>query len=118
MTGMIFNIKALSLDELAEEFVRMGLRKYRTAQVFDWIYRKHAQSFGQMTNIAKPERALLENCFSIPEIAAVRRETSTDGTEKFLFGLEDGHAVESVLIPDEDRLTLCISSQAGCQQAC
>lgn len=118
MTGTMFNIKALSPDELAAEFIRMGLRKYRAAQVFDWIYRKRAQSFGQMTNIAKPERALLENRFSIPEIAVVRRETSSDGTQKFLFGLEDGHTIESVLIPDEDRLTLCISSQVGCQQAC
>jgi 23S rRNA (adenine2503-C2)-methyltransferase len=71
-----------------------------------------------MTNIAKPERARLASDFCITVPKVIRKEESYDGTRKFLFELEDGHTIESVLIPDEDRQTLCISSQVGCQQAC
>jgi 23S rRNA (adenine2503-C2)-methyltransferase len=71
-----------------------------------------------MTNIAKAEQGLLTAIFHLPVPKVVARETSQDGTKKFLFELEDGHTIESVLIPDEDRQTLCISSQVGCQQAC
>lgn len=112
------NVKNLGLEALKALFLELGLKKYRAAQVLDWIYRHHAASFGEMTNIAKSERALLESRFSIPEISILKTEKSIDGTMKFLFGLEDGHTIESVLIPDEDRLTLCISSQVGCSQGC
>jgi 23S rRNA (adenine2503-C2)-methyltransferase len=71
-----------------------------------------------MTDIAKAERALLGSRFSVASLDLLRQERSSDGTRKFLFGLEDGHTVESVLIPEEDRQTLCISSQVGCAQAC
>jgi 23S rRNA (adenine2503-C2)-methyltransferase len=71
-----------------------------------------------MTNIPKAEQGLLSAVFYLPLPKVVATETSKDGTKKFLFELEDGHTIESVLIPDEDRQTLCISSQVGCQQAC
>ena len=71
-----------------------------------------------MTNIAKTEQGLLSSVFTLPIPKIVTTETSKDGTRKFLFELEDGRAIESVLIPDEDRQTLCISSQVGCRQAC
>jgi 23S rRNA (adenine2503-C2)-methyltransferase len=112
------NIKSFTPDELALRLVAMGLKKYRAAQVFEWIYRNHATTFEEMTNIAKTERGLLASAFTISFLSKLQEERSTDGTRKFLFGLEDTHTIESVLIPDEDRLTLCISSQVGCAQAC
>ncbi len=96
----------------------MGLKKYRAAQVFEWIYGHRAASFDEMTNIAKTERLLLTERFYISQLQVLKIECSSDGTKKFLFGLEDSHTIESVLIPDEDRSTLCISSQVGCAQAC
>jgi 23S rRNA (adenine2503-C2)-methyltransferase len=118
MTSQKINIKSLALNELETRLAGMGLKKYRARQVFDWVYTKLAVSFDEMTNIAKPERDLLASGFAIPSLNIIRVERSSDGTRKFLFGLEDGHTIESVLIPDEDRLTLCISSQVGCRQAC
>lgn len=117
MTDMT-TIKALSLAELQQRMSELGFKKYRADQVLKWIYRKRAQTFAEMTDLAKPERELLSTLFTLAGPRIVRTEQSRDGTRKFLLQLEDGHTVESVLIPDEDRLTLCISSQAGCQQAC
>ncbi len=112
------NIKSMSRDELQADFVARGLKKFRAGQVLTWIYTQYARSFEEMTNIPKTERALLSSVFFISSPNIVGTETSKDGTRKFLFALEDGHTIESVLIPDEDRQTLCISSQVGCQQAC
>ncbi len=111
-------IKSLSLDELRDELTGRGLKPYRALQIHQWIYGQHASSFREMTNIAKAERDLLEAAFSITALPVLRTERSSDGTRKFLFGLGDGHTIESVLIPDEERLTLCISSQVGCRQGC
>jgi 23S rRNA (adenine2503-C2)-methyltransferase len=112
------NIKTLIPDKLEERIVGMGLKRYRAAQVFEWIYGHHAESFDEMTNIANAERSLLAERFYISALRVLRTECSADGTRKFLFELEDRHAIESVLIPDGDRITLCISSQVGCAQAC
>jgi 23S rRNA (adenine2503-C2)-methyltransferase len=112
------NIKELTLPELEKTLTGLGLRKYRAGQVMEWIYRHHARAFEAMTNIAKADRDLLTQRFSIPTPGLLRTEQSSDGTRKFLFGLQDGHTIESVLIPDEERNTLCISSQVGCAQAC
>jgi 23S rRNA (adenine2503-C2)-methyltransferase len=112
------NIKSYNLDELTARIIDLGLKKYRAGQVFEWIYKNHALSFEEMTNIAKSERTLLAHSFHLSYLKIIQTEKSKDGTKKFLFELHDGHTIESVLIPDEDRLTLCISSQVGCQQAC
>jgi 23S rRNA (adenine2503-C2)-methyltransferase len=112
------NVKSLSRDELRYRLVAMGLKKYRADQVFAWLYQQYALSFEDMTNIKKPERDLLASVFLLSRPRILKTEHSHDGTRKFLFALEDKHTVESVLIPDEDRQTLCISSQVGCQQAC
>jgi 23S rRNA (adenine2503-C2)-methyltransferase len=112
------NIKTLGRDELQADLVGRGLKKFRAGQIFTWIYTQYARSFEEMTNIPKAERVLLSSAFFIPSPNLVRTELSKDGTRKFLFALEDDHTIESVLIPDEDRQTLCISSQVGCRQAC
>ncbi len=118
MTSSKTNIKSYTYDELVTRFAEMGLKKYRASQAFEWIYKNRVRSFYEMTNISKSERGMLDANFSLTFPVILRREDSHDGTKKFLFGLEDDHAVESVLIPDEDRLTLCISSQVGCAQGC
>lgn len=112
------NIKSMGRDELQADLVARGLKKFRAGQILTWIYTQYARSFEEMTNISKTERGLLSSIFFISSPNIIRTEISKDGTRKFLFALEDGHTIESVLIPDEDRQTLCISSQAGCQQAC
>jgi len=112
------NIKSMGRDELQTDLVDRGLKKFRAGQILTWIYTQYARSFEEMTNIPKMERALLSSVFFIPTSNIVRTELSKDGTRKFLFALEDEHTIESVLIPDEDRQTLCISSQVGCRQAC
>jgi 23S rRNA (adenine2503-C2)-methyltransferase len=112
------NIKSLSYDAIQTRLMDLGLKKYRADQILTWIYSQYAQSFEEMTNIAKGERGLLSSVFFISAPRIIRAEISKDGTRKFLFQLEDLHTIESVLIPDEDRQTLCISSQVGCQQAC
>jgi 23S rRNA (adenine2503-C2)-methyltransferase len=112
------NIKSLAREALQARLLELGLKKYRADQVLTWLYTNYARSFEDMTNIAKAERGLLASEFSISSLKPVRTEASKDGTRKFLFELEDGHTIESVLIPDEDRQTLCISSQVGCRQAC
>jgi 23S rRNA (adenine2503-C2)-methyltransferase len=112
------NVKSLSLEELRATLVTLGFKAYRAGQVFQWIYQHHAVSFETMTNIAKTDRERLAGRFDLESIGLRSAERSSDGTRKFLFGLRDSHTVESVLIPDKDRQTLCISSQVGCQQAC
>jgi 23S rRNA (adenine2503-C2)-methyltransferase len=112
------NIKSMGPDELQADLVARGLKKFRATQILTWVYTRYASSFEEMTNIPKVERALLSSVFFISTPTIVRTEISKDGTRKFLFALDDAHTIESVLIPDEDRQTLCISSQVGCRQAC
>lgn len=112
------NIKSMDQNELQARLVDLGLKKYRAGQILTWIYSQFARSFEEMTNIPKAERSLLSSVFYISTPDIIRTEISKDCTRKFLFALEDAHTIESVLIPDEDRQTLCISSQVGCRQAC
>jgi 23S rRNA (adenine2503-C2)-methyltransferase len=111
-------IKTIPLEELKETLAGHGFARYRAAQIFHWLYRKYAISFDEMTNIAKAQRQRLSDLFVIDSLRTLQVERSADGTQKFLFGLSDGHTIESVLIPDLQRLTLCVSSQVGCRQAC
>jgi len=112
------DLKGISLPELEEFLARWGKERYRARQLFRWIYRRHADDFDAMTDLSKELRGILASSCRISGFPAERVETSADGTEKYLFRLEDGEAVESVLIPDEGRRTLCISSQAGCPLQC
>ncbi|MBE9505112.1 MAG: 23S rRNA (adenine(2503)-C(2))-methyltransferase RlmN [Proteobacteria bacterium] len=112
------DIKNLSLHELEAFLAGMGKEKYRAAQVFKWIYQKDVEDFDEMTDLSKEFRSRLKECAVISSLTPEKVETSRDGTKKFLFTLDDGEAVESVLIPDEKRMTLCISSQVGCPLDC
>jgi len=112
------DIKGMTLPELEAFLSRWGKERYRARQLFRWIYQKHAGDFAAMTDLSKEFRNILADSCRISGFPAERVETSADGTQKYLFRLEDGEAVESVLIPDEGRRTLCISSQVGCPLLC
>lgn len=112
------DLKNLSLTELEEFSLSSGLQRYRGRQIFHWVYGKSVESPEMMTDLSKESRELLSGKAYISKLLEIRRQVSSDGTEKFLFKLEDGHSVESVLIPEEDRLTLCISTQVGCGMGC
>ncbi|MBV9881213.1 MAG: hypothetical protein JO180_11990, partial [Gemmatirosa sp.] len=90
------------LDDFAREH---GQPAYRAGQVLERLWRQPAPSFDQITNLPKAFRALLDERFELPRLACAARQRSSDGTEKFLFRLTDGQAVETVAIPDGDRLT-------------
>ena len=112
------NILELDYDGLGSFLAGLGMPAYRTDQVARWVYAEGISEFSGMTNLSMADRARLSRTAEIRGLALLDRRVSSDGTEKYLFGLDDGERIESVLIPDEDRLTLCVSSQAGCALAC
>ena len=116
------NLKALSFDEM-EGFVKgLGWPRYRADQILRWIYQKGITDFGSMTDLSQANRRTLVARAYISQLKIIAVQDSVDGTRKFLFGLEDGNNIETVLIPDENeasqRLTLCISTQVGCTLDC
>ena len=112
------NLKALTPQQVASFVLDAGLPLFRARQLLHWIYEKYAQSIGDITEFSQALRKNLSEHSSISTLTLLKRQTSEDGTEKFLFALEDGESIESVLIPDKGRLTLCISSQVGCNMGC
>jgi 23S rRNA (adenine2503-C2)-methyltransferase len=112
------NLKTLSGKGLEFFFRELNLPSYRVRQLIHWIYERRASSLDEITEFPKGLRAALSETAYIGAISLLERQFSADGTEKFLFSLHDRERIESVLIPDEDRLTLCISSQAGCALSC
>lgn len=112
------NIKDLSAQELKEWLAARSEPAYRADQIKGWLYHKGATAFAEMTNLSAALRAALEGEFMISRLRTVRANRSSDGSIKFLFGLADDQNIESVLIPEERRLTLCVSSQAGCGLGC
>jgi len=103
---------------LLEHFLDRGQPSFRANQVRGWIFQRLAPDFRSMTNLPKAERDALESTFELGEGELATASRSADGTVKHLWRLHDGELVESVLIPTTDRLTLCISSQAGCAMGC
>jgi 23S rRNA (adenine2503-C2)-methyltransferase len=103
---------------LSEHFEAHGVPKYRVRQALAWIYEKDARGFAEMTDLPARVRASLADTFDFTDPEPVRVEQSQDGTVKHLWKLHDGELIESVLIPVKGRLTLCMSSQAGCAMAC
>jgi 23S rRNA (adenine2503-C2)-methyltransferase len=95
-----------------------GEPAYRAAQVVRRLWQRPARTFDDIVELPAALRARLDAAFSLPRLAVAAHQRSSDGTQKFLFRLADGQAIETVAIPDGDRLTFCISSQAGCALAC
>jgi len=112
------DLKALSQEELDSFAKNAGLPAFRSRQLIHWIYERYALSIDGITEFSTKLREELSARAYISNLTLLDRQTSEDGTQKFLFGLEDSETIESVLIPDDDRLTLCISSQVGCAMGC
>jgi 23S rRNA (adenine2503-C2)-methyltransferase len=112
------NIRQLTQEELNAYFGQLGEKKFRSRQVWDWLWVHHAASFDAMTNLSNALRQKLKEHFAFPAIQMDQVQTSADGTVKSRFLLHDGQKVEGVLIPTEKRQTACISSQAGCSLSC
>ena len=112
------NIIGLSREEIGDRLLNLGLQKFRNGQVWHWLYHKGATSFEEMTTLSKKVRAKLGQTFSIKRPMVGEKQTSSDGTIKWLIKFEDGAKAETVFIPEEDRGTLCISSQVGCTLNC
>lgn len=107
-----------ALAVLGDWFALRGEPQYRAAQVFARLWQKPVSAFSEMTELPKTLREALDGTFAMPRLELATRQVSGDGTEKFLFRLHDGQLIETVSIPDGDRVTLCISSQAGCALQC
>lgn len=105
-------------DQLAQFFERIGQPAYRAKQVARRLWQNPAPTFAAMTELPLALREQLAEAFDLPRLTIAARQKSVDGTEKFLFRLHDGEAIETVAIPEGDRVTLCISSQAGCALQC
>ena len=110
-------IKDLTFDELTEYLISIGLPKYRGRQVYEWLY-IGVESFEEMTNLSKDLREKLENLCHITVPKVARKQVSSDGTIKYLFELEDGETVESVLMEYKHGHPICISTQVGCNMGC
>lgn len=111
-------LKDLLPQELSKLFARWGLKPYRLTQVLSWIYKRQSLDFQEMTDISKQDRSTLANVCRIGQLGLLNRQRASDGTEKWLLELEDGMRVETVLIPEQDHLTQCISTQVGCSMGC
>ena len=105
-------------QELAAAAQDCGLKPFVGRQIAEWLYSKRAVSWDSMTNISKESKARLQEKYILGTSAPVGSAMSSDGTVKYLFGVGEGNAVDAVMIPDEDRKTLCVSSQAGCRMGC
>ena len=112
------DIKELSIDQLSAWLEEQGIAAYRFGQIMRWIYLQQVDTFDLMTDLSKEIRKKLSSHFSINRLAKIRVDQSLDGSSKFLFRLQDGNQIESILIPEKSHFTLCVSSQVGCAQAC
>src|SRR4051812_31500887 len=112
------DIKSLTKTDLEAWLVEHGEKPYRAGQILKWVYQRGATSFDEMSDLSMALRTLLAQSFSLARLTCAKTTHAGDGTRKFLFTLTDSRHIESVLIPAEDRLTLCISSQVGCAMGC
>jgi len=112
------NFKSFTLEGLKNFFAGIGEEDFRGEQVFEWIWKKGINNINNMTNLSKILREKLNNDFFISQLKTLDRKISMDGSQKFLFGLEDGESIESMFIPIDDRKTICISTQVGCGMGC
>jgi 23S rRNA (adenine2503-C2)-methyltransferase len=112
------NILELDQAQLVAWLGQQDVESYRADQILKWIYKRQKDSFDQMTDLSHDLRARLADHFTIDRLATEHIAASRDGTRKYVFRLKDGKRIESVLIPERDHYTLCISSQVGCAQDC
>ena len=112
------NIRELGLDPLQEYFISIGDKKFRAMQTYEWLWKKNARKFSEMTNLSLDLRQKLEADFELNSISTDLVQNSADGTVKMRFRTFDNHLLEGVIIPTEKRFTACVSSQIGCSLSC
>lgn len=112
------NIKDYNLEELKEELISLGEKKYRAEQIFQWIYLEKVKEFDEMTNLSIELREKLKENFSMCNYQILRKQEASDGTKKYLFDVLDGNAIETVLMQYHHGKTICVSSQIGCKMGC
>jgi 23S rRNA (adenine2503-C2)-methyltransferase len=118
VSGAAWDLTGLLQQEVEALMVELGQPGYRGRQLFQWVQARRATSLDTMTSLSRHLRAELASRVAVSRPVVAQAQRATDGTRKFLLGLHDGEEIESVLIPDEDRLTACISTQVGCPLAC
>ena len=113
------DLRSLTFNELSEEIKELGLPAFRGKQIYEWLHKKLAGSFDEMTNLSKDLREMLKERYDIPfPVIETMQESKIDGTRKYLFKLSDGNYVESVLMKYHHGNSVCISSQVGCRMGC
>lgn len=112
------DIRKLTLDQLKAYFLSIDEKPFRAGQVYEWLWKKSAKSFSEMTNLSEKLREKLSSEYAIFPVSVSESQISNDGTIKSGFRLYDGNLVEGVLIPAEERMTACVSSQVGCSLTC
>ncbi|MCY1598504.1 dual-specificity RNA methyltransferase RlmN [Staphylococcus pettenkoferi] len=112
------SIYSLRFDELQDWLVEHGQQKFRAQQIYQWLYEKRVDSFDEMSNLSKPLRELLEEHFAITTLSTVVKQESRDGTIKFLFQLQDGYTIETVLMRHDYGNSVCVTTQVGCRIGC
>lgn len=112
------NIRHFNYEQIEDYFLNINEKKFRAKQVYEWLWKKHAHSFDDMTNLSKELRNKLSEEFVLPALKVDATQYSEDGTIKTRFATTEGYKVEGVLIPTDDRKTACISSQIGCSLSC
>lgn len=112
------DIRKLHLEDLVGHISAMGEKPFRGRQVYEWLWKKSATSFDEMSNLSLPLRERLKESFDIRPLATDTLQKSSDGTMKSAFRLHDGELIEGVLIPADERMTACVSSQVGCSLSC
>ncbi len=112
------NFYSFTLESLESFLKHYGKEKFRAQQIFKWVYDKRATDFDQMLNLSKDLRVELKRLITFHLPPVIKHLISVDGTQKFLFDVGDGNSIEAVVIPSDDRLTLCVSSEIGCNMGC
>ncbi len=113
------NIKDLTIDELKSTILELGEPRHRTTQILQWLYKKAAEDFQEMSNIPKSLRKRLQETFKISNLREIDvTGSSSDGSSKHLLACEDGELIETVLMDSAGHKTICISSQVGCSLGC
>lgn len=112
------HLLGLTLDELKDVALECGLPKFAGKQLADWLYKKRVSTIEEMTNISLANRSILSESYDVGRSAPLEKQVSIDGTVKYLFKTDSGKLIESVMIPEDDRATLCVSSQVGCKMNC
>ncbi|MBR0332200.1 MAG: 23S rRNA (adenine(2503)-C(2))-methyltransferase RlmN [Alistipes sp.] len=112
------SLYGLTLDELGDLCAKHSLPRFAAGQIARWLYTQRVRDIDQMTNLSKSARAILSENYELGLTPPLKESCSADGTKKYLFRTSEGEYIESAYIPDGDRATLCVSSQAGCRMGC